>query len=456
MSVRRLALIAGLALLQLSCAALPTGAVARLPAEARNEPSSFVVVTVRNDPRGRTATAGATPRGYEEGGAYGVSAVASSTVRALEHAYGLRQVSSWPISTLRVHCVVFRVPTSRGAGLLARLSHDPRVESAQPLNEFTTQSAAPPLHRDESSAWMPYNDPYGALQSSLRELNVIAAQRVSRGAGVRIAIIDTGLDDEHPDLQGRVIERRNFVDTDAREFRRDRHGLAVAGIIAAVANNSIGIVGIAPESHLIALKACWHAPAGSDRAVCNSFTLAQALEAAMLARADVVNLSLSGPADALLERLVRRGLQQGILFVGAVAPPGIGGAFPTQIPGVLAVQAQEDAASGAPRVLAPGHDILTLVPGGQYDFASGSSLATAEVSGVLALLRARHPGLSAQLAESALLRSQQLVPTAAGRAPHIDACAALNALEPGSCGGGAAAAAGFGGSLRAPAAPQRS
>lgn len=412
-------------------ACVSDGSAVRVPLspEMRTEPTSFVVVTVRNVPRVLATQAGSTPRGYDAAGMYGVTSAASATVHALERDYGLREVSAWPITTLRVHCIVFRVPPpATPASLMARLTHDSRVESVQTLNEFTTQAGV--------EAPIRYNESYAGLQVSLRELDVVAAHRWSRGAGVRLAIIDTGVDFEHPDLKGRVIERRNFVDGDERTFRLDRHGTEVAGVIAAVADNDLGIIGVAPESHVLALKACWHTGGAAVRAVCNSFTLAQALEAAIVAHADVVNLSLAGPPDPLLARLVERGLEQGILFVGAVAPHDVRGGFPADIQGVLAVDAAEDAAADSSHLLAPGHEVLTLVPGGHWDFASGSSFAAAEVSGTLALLLAQQHHLSASEAQSILTRTSRSVATPNGAVRSINACAALAVvLHHGTCDG---------------------
>ncbi len=265
------------------------------------------------------------------------------------------------------------------------------------------------------------------MQNTLRELGVIDAQRDSRGRGITVAVIDTGVDIDHPDLDRHKFSRRNFVDADDREFRLDRHGTEVAGVIGAVADNGIGIVGIAPGARLLALKACWQPSAGASRAVCNSFTLAQALEAAIVAHADIVNLSLAGPPDPLLARLVRRGLQQGIVFVGAVAPPGQPRGFPVGLDGVLAVAPSEEASGEADYLYAPGHDVLTLVPGGHYDFASGSSLATAEVSGIVALMLSRKPHQSVAEIKSLLARSSQHIATADGLRPSVNASAALAA-----------------------------
>jgi subtilisin family serine protease len=395
-----------------------------LPVQARSEPGHFLVVTVRNDSQTALARAGSTPRAYAGTNNYGVRGVAAEVVRALEHDYGLRQVSAWPIATLKVHCVMFRLPGTGSAGaLIARLTRDPRVDSVEPLNEFSTEGAPEPNGAQE---WMPYNDPYGPLQSSLRELGVIPAQRHTRGAGVRIAIIDTGVDFKHPDLAGRIIAHRNFVDRDEATFRADLHGTAVAGVIAADADNGIGIVGIAPQSQIIALKSCWQVARGDARAVCNSFTLAEGLQAAILAHADIVNLSLAGPPDPLLARLIAAGARQGIVFVGAAAPASSSGpVFPADLDPVLPVQTAEARSPRSTYLSAPGRDILSLAPGGHYDFSSGSSLAAAEVTGIVALILSDRPHLAAGEIRARLERSVAFTNQPSGEIRSVNACAAL-------------------------------
>jgi subtilisin family serine protease len=397
-----------------------------LPADMQADPSKFVVVTVRNDSRPLTTRAGATLRGYDSAGLYGVTSDARAAVRELTRDYGLREVSAWPIAALRVHCIVFRVPENTApVQMIARLAHDPRVDSAQPLNEFATEAQV-----GESG----YNDPYSDLQTVLSDLTVAQAQHWSRGRGVRIAIIDTGVDFEHPDLAGQIIARRNFVDVDERTFRGDRHGTAVAGVIAAVADNHIGIVGIAPDARLLALKACWQPGATAGPAVCDSFTLAQALESAIDLQADVVNLSLAGPTDPLLARLLRRGMQRGIVFVGA-APPARGrGGFPTDVDGVLAVAAAEDPGGEGKHLLAPGHEVLTLVPDGHWDFASGSSIAAAEVTATVALLLAERPHMAAAELYRVLALTSRSLTTHGAPLLSVNACAALaEVLQRGGC-----------------------
>src|SRR5262245_61924563 len=223
-------------------------------------------------------------------------------------------------------------------------------------------------------------------------MGVEAAHHSSRGRGVRVAVIDTGLGDGHPDLAGRVVETRDFVGAGRADAHAEAHGLAVAGLIAASADNGEGIVGVAPEADIVALRSCWQ-PDPSREAACNSFTLALALAAAIDLRTPVINLSLTGPRDPLLERLLERAIHHGAVVVGAVPEDAAASvSFPTALASVIAVQSAEAAgadraaADGAAWVLAPGRELLTLAPGGRYDFENGSSLAAAQVSGVVALL----------------------------------------------------------------------
>ncbi len=383
-----------------------------LPVSARASPERYVVVTVRNPVAAPTPHAATTTRGYDAISVYAVGSVARKSSRALAVDYHLQEVSSWPIALLGVHCLTYAIPSDADREqLLAKLVHDSRVESAQPLLSFETASA-------------PYNDPYAALQNNMQQMAVQDAQALSRGASVRVAVIDTGVDVHHPDLPASVVVQ-NFVDNDTAAFQEDAHGTAVAGVIAAIPNNGVGIAGIAPDVRLLLYKACWRAAATGTKAVCNSFTLAQALVAAIEAHADIINLSLAGPRDPLLERLVDRAAAAGIIVVGAVRPDGLRDSFPTNIASVIAVDALESGHANPGVLRAPGRDVVSLAPHAHYDFYSGSSLATAEISGLVALLRSQRPHLTAQDAQSLLLESE--ASTAAGMSPP-NACAALASL----------------------------
>jgi len=371
----------------------------------------MIVVTVRNPVVEVPLRAGSSSRSYVTSGDprdYAVGPRARTDARGLEKTYGLRTISSWPIALLSVHCVVYAARQDDDIDkLLTRMRGDRRVESVQLLQSFDTASSA-----------TSYSDTYAPLQRNLRTLNLAQAHRFARGKGVRIAVIDTGIDSSHPDMQGRVLEQRNLVG-DTLNAMNERHGTAVAGIIAAVDNNRQGIVGVAPDSQLLALRACWPAMPNDARAACNTFTLAQALSAAVELRADIVNLSLSGPDDPLLTRLVTAGMARGMIYVGAA---GASRAFPGSVSGVLNIES--NVANADLAVLhAPGTDVVTLTPSNGYDFLSGSSLAAASVSGSVALLLSHKPKVNRKEIPAALLRSQRNAENG------IDACAALAVLD---------------------------
>ena len=263
------------------------------------------------------------------------------------------------------------------AQIVERLSQDPSVESAQAMQLFRV---------------LAHNDPLYPLQPSAKLWHLDELHKITTGRRVRVAEIDTGVDVNHPDLTGRVAVARNFVD--GRSDVAEWHGTAIAGIIAARADDGIGIAGIAPESKFLALRACWQTTkSGETAAVCSSFTLAKALQFALDENAQVINLSLGGPRDRLLERLLDIALSRGITIVAAADPePGNGG-FPASHRGVLAVAGDDGHDVAGAILLAPGRDIPTTMAGQKWGFVTGSSFAAAHVTGLVALLRDVAPDL---------------------------------------------------------------
>lgn len=378
---------------------------------AGQDAARMIVVAVANKPDPQLG-AGATPRGYGGLPDYAGGQRAVALAQRLSGDYGLRELSAWVIEPLRLRCMVYALPADADRDqLLQRLQQDKRVRIAQPLQEFETFTAP---------AANVYNDPYLQLQHNFSAIAAADAQRSSRGDGVRIALIDTGLDVAHPELAGRIAQQRDFVSGAA--MPAERHGTEVAGVISALANNNLGIVGIAPAAQLLAYRACWTLPGAGAGARCNSFTLALALAAALSSDARIINLSLGGPADPLLQELLGHAIARGTVVVGAVPPNRDLGGFPLGVPGVIAVASSEDVPPDAPVLRAPGRDILTLEPGGRFDYASGSSLATAQVSAALALLLALEPKRDSAELYTSLSRSQ----AAAGKS--IDICLAIAAL----------------------------
>ena len=194
---------------------------------------------------------------------------------------------------------------------------------AQPLQEFhTLPRQRPAVSRCHRHRPAPYNDPLYDLQTNLAALGIARAHERTQGAGVRVALIDTGVDGRTPTCAAASSHSARSLPQPAQRPPALRHGTAMAGIIAAVANNHVGIVGIAPLAQLEVFEACWQLDPASDAAACNTFTLAQALAAALASGAPLVNLSIAGPADPLLAALVAQRHQRGVIFVGAAAPAG--------------------------------------------------------------------------------------------------------------------------------------
>jgi len=406
----------------MACATLPSGEPVRLDAgisgPATAEAGRQLLVTLARRDSWRVPRAGTTARGYDRD--YRASARTRRAVRGLASDYGLKEVSEWPIEVLGVHCVVFEVPPAGSpAEVLRRLRDDGRVESAQPMQLFETRSG-------EAAG---LDDPYLGLQHGMEATQVTEAHRWAQGTGVRVALVDTGVDLAHPDLAGHATLARDFVDDGPPERWSETHGTTVAGVIASAAGNGLGIVGVAPRVELMALRACWSGESGSP-AVCNSFTLAKALAFAVERRAQVINLSLAGPPDPLLGRLVHAALERGAVVVAArdERPER---SFPCDVPGVLAVRSPgpvtiRAAGSARPDLAAPSVDVLTTIPGGAFDFVSGSSLAAAHVSGIVALLLERRPGLSAERIAGVLAATSRAVEQpGVGPAELVNACAAL-------------------------------
>ena len=364
------------------------------------DPERDILVTFDNrDAVQKSAGVGAP---YKNRKRYGVATDARRHAHAIAKEYSLTQIDHWPIKSLMVYCYVYRVADAdQRDAVVEQLRADKRIESAQPLQTFETGAAAE----------IYYDDTYANLQHGLSTLGILQAHRYSTGKGVRVAIVDSDADVHHEDLAGRV---RKLVKLTAVGHSRDaQHGTAVASVIGAIANNATGIVGVAPASELEILVACWRS-ADAGTAVCDSFTLAKAIDTLLENPPDVLNLSLTGPFDPLLERLLRRVIRSGVIVIAAEpAELTSQNLFPSSVPEIIAAASSRpvddfstDIDDRDMQVFAPGDRILVALPDNDYDLRSGSSLAAAHVSGVVALLLAVAPNLDANRVRDLLYRSQ--------------------------------------------------
>jgi hypothetical protein len=364
------------------------------------------------------------PEHYRPGAAYGAG-YSNDIGRAAERrlagriakAHGLVLVDDWPMPLLGVDCFVMAAPAPQTAEQAAAiLARDPDVAWSQPMH----------LYRAEGRR-AGHNDPLFRAQPAASQWRLAELHTVATGRHVAVAVIDSQVDTVNPDLAGQVAVSDDFAPEPARGG--ERHGTGVAGIIAAKADNGVGIVGVAPDARLLALRACWQEAGPEGATVCDSVSLAKALHFAIERRAQVINLSLAGPPDMLLGKLVDVALTRGINVVAAYDPKLPHGGFPASHPGVIAV-ADEAVAHPPPGVYsAPGRAVPTTEPGARWSLVDGSSYAAAHVSGLMALVRERaslsggaialvstRPGGGAIDACSSVLRNARPCPPATPRA----------------------------------------
>lgn len=231
-------------------------------------------------------------------------------------------------------------------------------------------------------------------------LRVLGGSRLNSGAGIRVGVIDTGIDLNHPDLAANIKGGVNFVTPSSPPHDLNGHGTHIAGTIGAL-NNAIGVVGVAPKVSLYAIK------------VLNVFghgtltNLIKGIEWGIANRMHILNISISGGKTIVpaLQRAVNTAMKHGILVVAAAGNAGTPSGLtdtvevPGRIPSVIAVaglnqqnRREPYSATGSMvDIAAPGTRILSTYTNKRYAVLTGTSMATAHVSGVLTLLRYAFP-----------------------------------------------------------------
>jgi len=280
------------------------------------------------------------------------------------------------------------------AEVIAALTRDPRVASAQANHVYALVGEAMPV--------------LAGAQYVVSKLRLKEAHASVTGKGVTVAVIDSDVDLGHPSLQGAVADRHDALDG-GKPAAAHPHGTAIAAIVGARAQ----LASAAPEASLLAVRAF----SGETRAGAQGTTLhvLRGLDWAERKAARVVNMSFAGPWDAALSEFLAAGTGRGVVYVaaGGNAGPASPPLFPAADPNVIAVTATdaEDRLFPAANrgshlcVAAPGVDILVAAPNGGYGLLSGTSMAAAQVSGVVALMLQARPDLKPAEVRAALTRS---------------------------------------------------
>jgi hypothetical protein len=320
---------------------------------------------------------------------------------------GLRLVESRPIRLTGT--TLHRLAALDGRGTresLERLRSEGAIASAQPNWVYTLQQPA-------TAAGDAATPPGGAVlataatgeastaplpgQYAAAKLQLDAAHARAQGRGVLVAVIDTGADAAHPELAGAI--EASFDALTGVDPAPGAHGTAMAGAIAA----RVRLSSAAPAARLLTARA-FGPPGARGVAEGVTFNVVTCLDWSVEHRARVLSMSFAGPADTFMARMIQLARARGVVPVAASGNAGPQSAplHPAATPGVLAVTASDADDHILPQavrgnhvaVTAPGVDVLVPAPRGGYDLTTGTSVAAAEVSGVVALLLEARPDLA--------------------------------------------------------------
>jgi subtilisin family serine protease len=343
------------------------------------------------------------------------------TVDALANRHRLVRMESQNMGLSGTTYYRWRIPDGRSVSSVIRaLEADPSIVSVQPNYVYNTQQSS-------TSG----GDP---AQYALTKLRLNEAHGVSTGHKVLVAVIDSGIDGSHPELQGALEDE--FAANSAAE-KIHSHGTGVAGVIAAHGR----LRGAAPGVRILAVRAFGGATASAEG---TTFHVLKGLNWATERGARVINMSFAGPFDPALARLIADARGKGAILIAASgnAGPKSPPLYPAADPNVIAVaatDADDNLFAKSVRgphiaIAAPGVDILTTAAGGSYQVVSGTSFSAAYVSGIAALLLERRPKLRPEAVRRILLTTaHDLGP--AGRDDQFgeglaDALGALATFEP--------------------------
>jgi subtilisin family serine protease len=276
------------------------------------------------------------------------------------------------------------------ADVIHSLAGEVRIAGAQPNYLFKQEGV--------EAERTPAGDP---AQYVITKLHLTDAHRLATGQNVLVAVIDSGIDKEHPDLAGTVAASFDVLGPHEAHF----HGTAMAGAIAAHGR----MTGVAPQVRLLAVRSLDADGQGT------TLSIVDGIEWAVARGARILNMSFAGPQAPLLRQHVAAVYARGVVMVAAAGNEGPGSAplYPAADAHVIAVTATDAddrlyplASRGRHiAVAAPGVDVLEPAPSDGVQLISGTSVAAAHVSGIVALILERAPTLRPEEVRGVLMRS---------------------------------------------------
>jgi subtilisin family serine protease/Ca2+-binding RTX toxin-like protein len=315
------------------------------------------------------------------------------------------------------------------------LARDPRVEAVELNYQVSIQQT--PSDPEFNELWSLNNT--GQTDGTLdADIDAPEAWDVQKGSkNVVVAVIDSGVDYKHQDLAANIwsntretagdgidndsngykddVRGYDFINNDNDPMDDNSHGSHVAGIIGAVGNNNIGVVGVSQNVSMMPLKVIGANGRGSTNAI------AKAINYASQNGAKVINASFGGNASSkVMKDAIADANKKGVLFVAAAGNEGKNNDnnqnYPANydLPNIIAVAATNDRdqlarfsnyGKTSVDLGAPGVDILSTIPGNQYGFQSGTSMASPQVAGAAALLLAENPNLSVTQLKDSLMKT---------------------------------------------------
>ena len=339
----------------------------------------------------------------------------------LARRHGLTRLQSQDFPLIGSTIGLFRVTNRRAVETVSReFATEASVRSVQPNFRYVLQ---------EQKAELTEGDP---AQYAVAKLRLPQAHTLAHGTNVTIAVIDSGIDVNHPELANAIVA--SFDALGSKEGPHV-HGTGVAGAIVAHAR----LMGSAPAARILAIRAFGAAPNGAES---TSYVILKGLDYAAAHGAEIVNMSFAGPKDALIERGIAAMAARGIVMVaaagnaGAKSPP-LYPAANTNVIAVSATDAQDRLFTASNRgsyiaISAPGVDIFLPAPDAKYQMTSGTSFSAAYVSGLAALMLERNAALKPDEVRAILMKTARDL-GAAGRddlfgAGEADAYAAVSAV----------------------------